>query len=89
VEVDGVELRWHGLRARAACDRKLAGAENRAFASLRMSITTVEQYINPSTTSFWLARCEISLRLRESIDIWTAPRTVVQKLFPHRNSDFS
>lgn len=42
----GLDLKMHGLRAMAACDRKLAGAENRAIgANLCMSTTTVERYI--------------------------------------------
>jgi hypothetical protein len=45
-ELQQYELKLHGLRAMAACDRKLAGAENRAIgANLRMSLTTVERYI--------------------------------------------
>lgn len=44
--LQGLELKMHGLRAMAAIDRKLAGAENRAIgASLCMSTTTVERYI--------------------------------------------
>jgi hypothetical protein len=42
----GYELKMHGLRANAAIDRKLAGAENRAIgASIRMSTAMVERYI--------------------------------------------
>ena len=40
------DLKMHGLRANAAIDRKLAGAENRAIgASIRMSTAMVERYI--------------------------------------------
>ena len=45
-ELKGLVLKWHGLRAMAAIDRKLVGAENRAIgANLRMTTQTVERYI--------------------------------------------
>lgn len=45
-ELRGLDLKMHGLRAMAACDRKLAGAENKAIAAnLRMSTQMVERYI--------------------------------------------
>lgn len=45
-ELRTVEIKMHGLRALAACDRKLAGAENKAIAAnLRMSTQMVERYI--------------------------------------------
>jgi hypothetical protein len=42
----GYDLKMHGLRANAAIDRKLVGAENKAIgASIRMSTAMVERYI--------------------------------------------
>lgn len=44
--LQGFDLKMHGLRAMAACDRKLAGSENKAIgASLGMSTGIVERYI--------------------------------------------
>jgi site-specific recombinase XerD len=46
-ELNGIKLNWHGLRAMAAIDRKLEGAENRAIgASLCLSSAMVEKYIH-------------------------------------------
>lgn len=45
-KLEGLTLKMHGLRANAAIDRKLAGAENRAIgANLCMTTATVERYI--------------------------------------------
>lgn len=45
-KLKGLTLKMHGLRANAAIDRKLVGAENRAIgANLCMTTATVERYI--------------------------------------------
>lgn len=45
-KLQGYDLKMHGLRANAAIDRKMVGAENKAIgASIRMSTAMVERYI--------------------------------------------
>ncbi len=65
--LQGLEIKMHGLRAMAAIDRKLAGAENRAIAaSLRMSLTTVERYL-AHLDNLLLAR-----RVRDQLETFTS-----------------
>lgn len=45
-KLQGLTIKWHGLRAMAAIDRKMVGAENKAIgASLCMTPATVEKYL--------------------------------------------
>lgn len=64
----GIKLNWHGLRAMACIDRKLAGAENRAIAaSIRMSLTTVERYLKH------IDELQLARGVRDRLEAFTNP----------------
>lgn len=66
-ELKAVKLNWHGLRAMAAIDRKMAGAEHRAIgASLRMSLSTVERYIRH------IDELQLARGVRDRLEVFTS-----------------